>query len=153
MKSIQALRCVRPDILFTGDMIAGFPGESEDDFQKTLSLMDEVRYADLFSFIYSVRPGTKAAEFPEQLNYGEKQERLHRLQTLQAKITRELHESLVGSRQSVLVEGESRKMGQLSGRTDGNRIINFEAAPDNIGAILDVTVTKAHQTSLFGTVA
>ena len=152
MESIHALRRARPDILFTGDMIAGFPGEGEDDFQKTLSLMDEVRYADLFSFIYSVRPGTKAAEFPEQLNYGEKQERLHRLQTLQAKITRELHESLVGSRQYVLVEGESRKKGQLSGRTDGNRIINFEAAPDKIGAILDVTVTKAHQTSLFGTV-
>jgi tRNA-2-methylthio-N6-dimethylallyladenosine synthase len=152
LDSVRALRQARPGILFTGDMIAGFPGETEDEFQMTLSMMEEVRYADLFSFVYSVRPGTKAADFAEHLSYAEKQERLHRLQLLQREITKELHEAMVGTRQRILVEGASKKNGRLFGRIDGNRILHFEGSVDQIGAILDVTVTKAHQTSLFGKV-
>jgi tRNA-2-methylthio-N6-dimethylallyladenosine synthase len=150
---IKALVAVRPDIQVTGDMIVGFPGETEEDFAETISLMQEVRYADLFSFIYSARPETRAASYPDQLTYREKQERLSILQKHQKEMTLERNLSFVGSIQKILVEGKSKQESQMFGRTEGNRIVNFESEDNSlVGRITDVLITKAHQNSLLGRV-
>jgi len=112
--------------------------------------MEEVRYADLFSFIYSVRPGTKAAEFADEVPREIKQERLLRLQNLQRTMTQELNRSLVGSDQEVLVEGVSKRGDQLYGRSSGNRIVNFAGGEELIGSLVSVTITRAYQNSLLG---
>ncbi len=150
LEKIGALRAARPDIQITGDMIVGFPGESEEDFQETLSLMEEVGYIDLFSFKYSVRPGTRAAEFPDDVAEAVKRERLDRLLALQRKMTLERNRSFVGSVQKVLIEGESKRGDQLSGRTSGNRVVNFTGDKVLIGRIVDVLITRAFQNSLLG---
>ena len=150
LAKIEALRAVRPDLQFTGDMIVGFPGETEADFQETLSLMDEVGYTDLFSFKYSVRPGTGAAAYPDDVAADVKRERLDRLQGAQRKITMERNRSFVGSVQKVLIEGVSRRGDQLFGRTSGNRVANFTGDPALIGRLADVVITRAFQNSLLG---
>jgi tRNA-2-methylthio-N6-dimethylallyladenosine synthase len=150
LERIAALKAARPGIQITGDMIVGFPGESEADFQDTLSVMEEVGYADLFSFKYSVRPGTKASAFPDDVTAAVKQERLARLQELQRRLTLERNRSFVGTVQRVLVEGESKRGGQLFGRTDGNRVVNFAGAPYLIGVMTEVVITRAFQNSLCG---
>jgi tRNA-2-methylthio-N6-dimethylallyladenosine synthase len=150
LKTIIALKRSCPSIRFTGDMIVGFPGETEEDFRATLSLMEEVRYDDLFSFIYSKRPETKAADYPDPVGFAEKQERLRRLQGLQQRITEENNKSLVGTVQEVLIEGESRREGQFYGRTSGNRVVNFNADLPPVGSIADVVITRANRNSLLG---
>jgi len=147
---IRALNTARPGIAITGDMIVGFPGESEEDFGQTLSLMEEVRYADLFYFVYSPRPGTRAAELPEELSREQKLERLERLQELQRRITREINESYLGTIQAVMVEGEGKRPGQVSGRADSGRIINFPGDQDLIGSFVTVRIVAAYQNSLLG---
>jgi len=147
---VAALTTARPGIQITGDMIVGFPGETEDDFQQTLSLMEEIHYADLFSFIYSVRSGTKAAQLPDGINRKEKQERLDRLQSLQREFTAQRNSSFVGTRQRVLVEGMSKRGNQLYGRTDGNRVVNLVAEPSLVGTMVEVTITDSSQHSLLG---
>ena len=150
LETIGLMQAARPGIQITGDMIVGFPGESEDDFAATLSLMEEVGYADLFSFKYSVRPGTKAADFSDEVAAPVKQERLERLQGLQRKMTLERNRSFVGSVQDILVEGVSRRGDQLFGRTSGNRVVNFPGERALIGRVVDVIVTRAFQNSLLG---
>jgi tRNA-2-methylthio-N6-dimethylallyladenosine synthase len=150
LKTITALKRACPSIRFTGDMIVGFPGETEEDFRATLSLMEEVRYDDLFSFIYSKRPETKAADYADPVGFAEKQERLRRLQSLQQRITEENNKSLVGTVQEVLIEGESRREGQFYGRTSGNRVVNFSADLPPVGSIVDVVITRANRNSLLG---
>ncbi len=150
LRKIEELRCARPDIQITGDMIIGFPGETAADFQQTLDLMAEVGYADLFSFIYSPRPGTRAATLPDDLPHEEKQERLERLQGLQREMTIASGKRLVGTRQEVLVEGPSRHGGQLAGRTSGNRVVNFSADDLPVGSMVTVTITRALSSSLLG---
>jgi tRNA-2-methylthio-N6-dimethylallyladenosine synthase len=112
--------------------------------------MEEVRYADLFSFIYSTRPGTKAAQFPDDIGRDEKEKRLERLQGLQRAMTLENNKRFVGSRQELLVEGVSKRGGQLFGRTSGNRIVNFPADSSLIGSMVEVRVVRAFQNSLLG---
>jgi len=150
---IAALKAARPGIQITGDMIVGFPGETEEDFGLTLQLMEEVGYADLFSFIYSERPGTRAAELPDPLDRREKQRRLDMLQSLQRKMTAARNRGLVGSRQQVLVEGASRQGDQLTGRTSGNRVVNFPGDPRLIGAVVAVDIVTAYPNSLLGEIA
>ncbi len=150
LAKIADLRAARPDIHITGDMIVGFPGETDADFEQTLSLMEEVHYVDLFSFIYSVRPGTKAAGFADEVSRDVKQDRLLRLQNLQRTMTLELNRSLVGSRQEVLVEGVSKRGDQLYGRSSGNRIVNFTGEESMIGSLAPVTIIRAYQNSLLG---
>jgi tRNA-2-methylthio-N6-dimethylallyladenosine synthase len=150
---IADLKGARPDIQITGDMIVGFPGETEEDFLKTLSLMEEVRYADLFSFIYSPRPETAASRLPDPAGREEKQERLNRLQNLQREMTLERNLSFVGTRQQVLVEGMSKRGDQLAGRSSGNRMVNFAGDPQLIGTVVDVRIVKAYQNSLLGELA
>jgi tRNA-2-methylthio-N6-dimethylallyladenosine synthase len=150
LEKIALLRKARPDIQISGDMIVGFPGETEDDFRETLSLIEEVRYADLFSFIYSPRPETKAAEFPDDIRREEKEKHLDMLQKLQRAMTLENNKGFVGSRQRVLVEGVSKRDGQLFGRSSGNRIVNFSADPSLIGSMEEVRIIRAFQNSLLG---
>jgi tRNA-2-methylthio-N6-dimethylallyladenosine synthase len=147
---IRALKAVRPGIAITSDMIVGFPGESEEDFEQTLALMEEVRYADLFVFAYSPRPGTKAADLPEELGREQKVMRLERLLDLQRRITREINESHLGTIQSVLVEGVGKHSGQVSGKAESGRIVNFAGDAGLIGSFVDVRITAAYQNSLLG---
>ena len=137
-------------IQITGDIIVGFPGETEDDFQETLSLLEEVRYTDVFSFIYSKRPETKAAAYLDHVGQEEKQARLDRLLVLQRRITLENNRSFVGTVQKVLVEGESRRGGQLYGRISGNRVVNIAADPALVGHVISVLITRGDQNSLQG---
>ncbi len=148
LKSIANLKRARPDILITGDMIAGFPGESEEDFQQTLSMMEEVEYADLFSFVFSVRSETKAAGFPDDLPYQAKLERLDRLQGLQRQMTLKRNRSFAGTFQEILIEGKSRRGEQFYGRTGGNRMVHCPADPFLVGSLVTVRITKAEQNYL-----
>ena len=150
LDKVAALKAACPRIQLTGDMIVGFPGEDEEAFQQTLSLMDEVQYADLFSFIYSARPGTKAAGYPDEVGYAEKQGRLERLQAAQKKITLARNESLVGSVQQVLIEGLSTSGDSLFGRTGGNRGAIMSGDPSLAGRVLEVRIVEGLQTILKG---
>ena len=147
---IQDLKSARPGIAISSDMIVGFPGETEDDFEQTLSLMEKVRYMDVFSFAYSPRPGTRAADLVEELGREQKQIRLERLQNLQRRITLELGQSYLGTVQSVMVEGEGKRPGQISGKADSGRFINFLGDKNLIGSFVQVRVIAAYQNSLLG---
>lgn len=150
LDKVRKLRVVRPDIAITGDIIVGFPGESEDDFEQTLSLLEEVRYIDLFSFVYSARPGTKASELDEELTRAQKITRLDRLMELQKRITREICQAYVGSVQKVMVEGEGKRPGQVSGKAEIGRIVNFTGERSLIGEFVDVLILQAYQNSFLG---
>ncbi len=150
LAKVASLKEARPGIQITGDMIVGFPGENEDDFAQTLQLMEEVDYADLFSFIYSARPGTRAAEFDDELGRREKQERLAMLQSQQRERTQKRGRSFVGTCQQVLVEGNSKRGGQLTGRTSGNRVVNFPGDCTLVGRVVGVRIARAYPNSLLG---
>ncbi len=149
--TVRKLRAVRPDIRIGSDFIVGFPGETDDDFERTMDLIAEVGFDASFSFIFSPRPGTPAASLADDTP---QQVKLARLQRLQAAIdanAARISESLVGSVQRVLVEGRSRKDGnELTGRTECNRSVNFAAPPRLIGQLIDVTISAARSHSLRG---
>jgi tRNA-2-methylthio-N6-dimethylallyladenosine synthase len=150
---VRRLRTARPGISISSDFIVGFPGESEADFEATLALIDEVRFDASFSFVYSRRPGTPAADLPDDTP---REVKLERLQRLQAKIedhAGSFSRDLVGTRQSVLVEGASRKdASELCGRTGSNRVVNFPGPRALLGRFVDVTITAALSHSLRGEV-
>ncbi len=150
---IRRLRAARPGISLTSDIIVGFPGESEADFAATMKLVEEMNFDDSFSFIYSPRPGTPAADLADDTPYEIK---LDRLQRLQKKVEQQAHaisRSMIGTVQRVLVEGPSRKNGdELCGRTDNNRMVNFPGYPEKIGQFVNVTITDALSHSLRGEV-
>lgn len=150
LDKIRALKAARPGIVITGDMIVGFPGETEQEFEETLSLMDEVRFIDLFSFAYSPRPGTAAAELAEDLSREAKQQRLERLLALQKRITLEINTTFLGTTQTVLVEGEGKRPGQVSGKADNGRTVNFSGDKRLIGSLVDVNIIQVFQNSLLG---
>ncbi|GAM08431.1 tRNA-2-methylthio-N(6)-dimethylallyladenosine synthase [Geobacter sp. OR-1] len=150
MEKVADLRSVRPDIAITSDIIVGFPGETEEDFTETLSLVEETGYSDIFSFLYSQRPGTAAADFDGDLPYDMKVERLDRLMAIQKKITRRYSEALVGTVQEVLVEGASKRTGQVFGRTTYNRIVNFDGDISLVGRLVDVEIIEGYQNSQLG---
>ena len=147
---IAKLRQARPEIKITGDMIVGFPGETEAEFEETLSLMEAVNYFDLFSFVYSPRPGTKAADLKDDLAKEVKLARLDRLQKLQAVHSRIHNEAYVGSIQQVLVEGLAKRHGQVSGRSDSGRIVNLAGSPALIGKLVEVKILEGYANSLLG---
>ncbi len=151
---IEWLKQSRRKIAITTDMIVGFPGESEKDFEETLSLADEVRYVSMFSFKYSPRPNTAALELDGQVPEEEKGRRLTVLQERQRAIQIRLNAELVGSVQEVMVEGYNTATGQWIGRTSQNRVLNFihsraESEPLT-GKYLLVRVTRAGPNSLAG---
>lgn len=148
---IRRLRRVRPDISISSDFIVGFPGETEADFAATLALVDEIGFDTSYSFIYSRRPGTPAAEFADDLSREVKTERLSRLQLRLGHHAQAISRRMVGMVQQVLVEGPSRKdPTQLAGRTANNRVVNFAGLPDLIGDFVDLTITSAMPNSLRG---
>jgi len=150
-QKIRRLREVRPDVALSSDFIVGFPGETERDFQQTLDLVQDLEFDQSFSFIYSARPGTPAASFPDNVTLEEKKDRLKRLQDQLNRQARGYAEAMVGSRQSVVVEGISRKDGnELAGRTENNRVVNFSGPPTLIGGMADVVITGALANSLRG---
>ena len=151
--TIRKLRAIRPDLAMSSDFIVGFPGETEDDFNKMMKLIDDVGYDTSFSFIYSPRPGTPAAALHDDTPHEVK---LRRLQHLQATIddsVRAISASRLDTVQRILVEGASRKdPTELMGRTECNRVVNFKGQPRLIGQMLDITITAATQRSLRGEV-
>ena len=150
LEKVRKLKAIRPEIVFTGDIIVGFPGESKADFEQSLTLMEEVRYIDLFSFVYSPRPGTKAAGLIDDLPRAVKMARLDRLMELQRRITGEISKIYVGTVMSVLVEGEGKFPGQVSGKGEIGRIVNFPGDRSLIGNYVDVTIIKAYPNSFLG---
>jgi len=148
---IKKLRRTRPDIAISSDMIVGFPGETEKDFQDSLRLIEEVEFDNLFSFRYSDRRGTKATGLPDKVVEAEKQERLSLLQERQRQITLAKNEFLEGTVQTVLEEGPAKHGGeQRSGRTPGNKVVNYVSTTDLTGALVRIKVIKGFQNSLFG---
>ena len=150
--TIRALRKIRPNISLSSDFIIGFPGETETDFAATMKLIEDIGFDTSFSFIYSARPGTPAAELRDEVPETVKKQRLHILQARIAQQAQQISESMVGTQQRILVTGPAKKHpGQLSGRTENNRVVNF--ACDNgalIGQFTEVEIMAAYTNSLLG---
>jgi tRNA-2-methylthio-N6-dimethylallyladenosine synthase len=151
---IRRLRQARPGISISSDFIVGFPGESDEDFAATMALIQETGFDHSFSFIFSPRPGTPAADYLDELPHSTKQSRLLALQELINRQAMAISESMVGTRQRVLVDRLSRRdPGQLAGRTENNRVVNFTAPADLIGHFVEVEITEALPNSLRGRVS
>lgn len=155
LRKVDQLRQIRPDIAISTDIIVGFPGETEADFQETLSLVQEVGFDASYSFAFSPRPGTEAAQWPDDVPNLVKKERLYRLQQLQEELSLKKNKTLIGESFEVLVEGESGwegplAQGQLTGRTPHGRIVNFYGAASLVGATIDVEITEVSPYSLKG---
>ena len=151
MAKIARLRAVRPKISLSSDFIVGFPGETEDDFEQTMDLIETLGFDHSFSFIYSARPGTPAAEMPDETPLALKRERLARLQGRITEMAGAISRGMVNSVQRVLVEGVSKKdYAQMSGRTENNRVVNFTGHPKLVGRFADVLITEALPNSLRG---
>ncbi|HSQ03126.1 MAG TPA: MiaB/RimO family radical SAM methylthiotransferase, partial [Burkholderiales bacterium] len=151
---VRRLRAARPDICISSDFIVGFPGETQSDFEATMRVIDEIGFDASFSFLYSRRPGTPAADYPDDTPQAAKLERLQRLQQRIEAQAQALSRAMIGTRQRVLVEGASRKDdGELAGRTDNNRVVNFAGDADLIDRFVEVTITAALPHSLRGEIA
>ena len=148
---VRRLRRARPDVSLSSDFIVGFPGETEADFAATLRLAREAEFDSSFSFIYSPRPGTPAADLPDAATREQKLERLQRLQAQLEAQARAVSERMVGSTQRVLVEGPSKKNpAELAGRTGNNRVVNFPGGPGLHHSFVDLRITAALTHSLRG---
>ena len=153
---IRRLRDVRPDVTISSDFIVGFPGETDADFEALMKLVDDIGYDNSFSFIFSPRPGTPAANLPDDTSQEVKLARLQRLQKVIADNTRRYSEAMVGSVQRVLVEGPSKRdPSELQGRTENNRVVNFDGGPHAsrlVGQFIELHITESHPFSLRGDV-
>jgi tRNA-2-methylthio-N6-dimethylallyladenosine synthase len=148
---IRRLRAARPDISISSDFIVGFPGETEADFEATMTLIEDVGFDASFSFCYSARPGTPASDLADDTPQDEKLRRLARLQKVNEAQAFAISQRMVGTTQRVLVEGRSRKdAAELAARTDNNRVVNFPGQPRLIGHFVEVKITAALPHSLRG---
>lgn len=149
---IRRLRKARPDIQISSDFIIGFPGESKQDFADTMKLIEDIQFDHSFSFIYSARPGTPAADLPDDVTLDEKKERLAILQDRITQQAMRFSRQMLGTVQRILVEGPSVKNPmELRGRTETSRVVNFEADPKHIGSFVDVEIVDIYTNSLRGT--
>ncbi len=147
--TVRKLRAVRPQLSLSSDFIVGFPGETQDDFDRLIKLVEDVGFDSSFSFIFSPRPGTPAANLADDTPHAVKLVRLQQLQALLDTQVRRISDTRVGTVQRVLVEGRSRKDAtELMGRTECNRIVNFPGQPRLVGQMVDVTITAAYPHSL-----
>lgn len=150
---IRALRKIRPNLSMSSDFIIGFPGETQADFADTMKLIDDIGYDLSFSFIYSARPGTPAADIIDDVSEDEKKQRLYILQDRINQSAQRIARNMLHTEQRILVEGPSKKNPmELTGRTENNRVVNFEGSPDMIGQFVDVKVTDVYTNSLRGDV-
>ncbi|AGH39229.1 (Dimethylallyl)adenosine tRNA methylthiotransferase MiaB [Bibersteinia trehalosi USDA-ARS-USMARC-188] len=150
---IRKLREARSNIQISSDFIVGFPGETAKDFEDTMKIIEQVNFDMSFSFIYSARPGTPAADLPDDVSDDEKKERLYRLQQRINHQAQQFSRLMLGTEQRILVEGPSKKdIMELTGRTETNRIVNFQGTPDMIGKFVDVKITDVYTNSLRGEV-
>ena len=150
-QKIRKLRSVRPDISVSSDFIVGFPGETDAEFEKTMKLIEDVGFDQSFSFVYSRRPGTPAADLEDNTSDVEKHARLARLQATVSANAKKISEAMVGSVQRVLVEGPSKKdANELTGRTENMRSVNFPGPARLLGQFVDVAITEAMPNSLRG---
>lgn len=150
-QKIRRLREVRPDITISSDFIVGFPGEKEENFAETMNLIETVGFDHSFSFIYSTRPGTPAADYSDDVPLEVKKQRLATLQARINDMAMAISQTMQGSVQRILVERPSRKDSQqLAGRTENNRVVNFDGSPDLIGQFVNVRITEALPHSLRG---
>jgi tRNA-2-methylthio-N6-dimethylallyladenosine synthase len=148
---IRKVRAIRPDISVTSDFIIGFPGETEADFAATLRLVEDMNFDDSYSFIYSRRPGTPAADLPDDTPQEVKLERLHRLQAQINQQCGKISQQMIGSVQRVLLEGISKKNAdEFYGRTDNNRVVNLTSDPEQVGCFVNVRITEARSHTLRG---
>jgi tRNA-2-methylthio-N6-dimethylallyladenosine synthase len=148
---INRLRAVRPNLSMSSDFIIGFPGETDAEFEDTMALIEEIGFDMCFSFIYSKRPGTPAADLPDDIPTEIKKQRLQRLQKRINQMAAKISSDMVGTVQTVLVEGLSKKdQLQVKGRTENNRVVNFTAHPRLAGQFVDVLITEALPNSLRG---
>ncbi|HJL79880.1 MAG: tRNA (N6-isopentenyl adenosine(37)-C2)-methylthiotransferase MiaB [Gammaproteobacteria bacterium] len=146
---IEKLRAIRSDISISSDFIVGFPGETNEDFEETMNLINIIGFDQSFSFIFSSRPNTPAADMFDDVPYEEKLSRLNRLQALINVNANKISQSMIGTEQNVLVEKQSKKdIGQISGRTENNRWVNFDGPEDLIGSFVNLTITEALPNSL-----
>ena len=149
---LRKLKRIRPDISFSSDFIIGFPGETDRDFEDTMNLIHDIGFDMSFSFIYSARPGTPAADLPDDVPLDVKKQRLAILQQRINQNVQDISRKMVGSTQRILVDGFSKKdPGQLKGRTENNRVVNFRSDDtDLIGKFVDITIAQAYSNSLLG---
>jgi tRNA-2-methylthio-N6-dimethylallyladenosine synthase len=153
-KRIARLRSIRPDISISSDFIVGFPGETDEDFTQTLELIDEIGFDQSYSFIYSSRPNTKAADMTDTIPYEVKRDRLKELQSKINKNAMKISNSMINSSQEVLVEKKAKKdKNQLAGRTENNRWVNFDGSESLMGDFVQLTITEALSNSLRGRLA
>jgi len=152
LELIDKLRSVNPDIAITSDVMVGFPGESDKDFELTLDLIRQVEFDSLFSFKYSDRKGTSAEKMDGKIEEIVKASRLNVLQDLQKKITLRRNKALEGKQLEVLVEGLSKRGGQLTGRTSSHKVVNFNSNNTEIGSLHKVTIKHSFLNSLLGEV-
>jgi len=153
LEIMRKMKAARPGISLSSDFIVGFPGETDQDFEDTMALIQEVGFDFSYSFIFSARPGTPAANFADDVEMAIKEQRLQRLKALLNDQMMAISESMVGSIQPVLIEGKSKKNPlHLTGRTENNRVVNFAAHPRLIGQFVDVLITEALPNSLRGRV-
>ena len=151
METIRKLRQVRPNISLSSDFIIGFPGETDEEFDETMAFIDEVGFDLSFSFIYSQRPGTPAADLPDDVSQEVKKHRLERFQGRINALAMAISHNMIGTVQTVLVEGQSKKNPlQMQGRTENNRVVNFIGHPRLAGQFVDVLITEALPNSLRG---
>jgi tRNA-2-methylthio-N6-dimethylallyladenosine synthase len=148
---VTALRAAIPDVSITTDLIAGFPGETDDDFAQTLALVKAAGFDAAFTFVYSPRDGTAAAALPDQVDAGVKRDRVQRLVALTQAQARERRQAIIGYTSEVLVEGAARQPGRMRGRTRQGVTVNLNGQAES-GTIVSVQITSATSTSLQGTV-
>lgn len=151
LEIVKKVKSAIPDVVLTTDIIVGFPGETNEDFEETLSILREVEYDTIFSFIYSKRVGTPAADMEDCLTDAEKHRNFDRMLKVQNEISKRKNDMYLGSVQKVLVEGQSKNNeNTLTGRTEGGKVVNFEGRSDLLGEMVDVKITSAQTWSLFG---
>jgi len=151
IEKLERLRKIRPKMSFSSDFIIGFPQETDEEFEETIRLIEQVGFDFSFSFIFSARPGTPAADMADDVSADVKKQRLERLQNIISKQTANLSQEMIGTTQRVLVEGESKKNSlQMMGRTENNRVVNFAGHTRLSGQFVDVLITEALPFSLRG---
>ena len=151
LEKIRALKALIPDIVLTSDVIVGFPGETTEEFEDTLKVLEEVRFDALFTFIFSPRPGTPAAQMDDPMPREEKLKNFNRLTALQDAISEEKHAAYIGKTVRCLIDGtaDDARYG-LTARTPGNRLVRVTGDPSAVGQFRDVKITGANKWSLFG---